>query len=271
MGTFYEAIKYFSASDQSVIYARLHEWGQTYLGEYVCNNLKLDHFMPLNTMIEILKFIVDKKLLNNDDFGAAFEKECYKHVLKGGRIYPKGKLPVIFGAAIDRSVFDKHLMTNYKNIFKSKQERRDFIDKLTINSKLPGSRHSGYINIKLKAYSVWATWNMSDFKAHPFNFCATNDADEIRANMGLLKASRNEELLLFLYTIPPEIEPQRPTIADAGLGQHFQPALPLDEDHGWTINWRLENKTKGYNLGKRPECVHKSIELKSVKLPIEIK
>jgi len=257
---------------KSKIERRINAWSKKCpYGQRVARNIFTEHFLPDDKMTDLLLFIATDPLTSWKLFEANYKAKCHSLALQGGNIRVK-KRPLFFGVGVEYETFFKHLKDNYPSELGYSGNDvivKDFILRLR-NGML--SKNLGGI-IKLKQYSVWATWNMDDLSGMPFDYCKTNLADEIRANMGLRRddAEKSTSLLLFAYTIPPHIEPLRPTIADAELSQYFEPPVPTFEKHGWTVNWQHEERMTGYNILPRPECIHDSILLSELILPVDMR
>jgi len=94
--------------------------------------------------------------------------------------------------------------------------------------------------------------------------CLPSDADGIRARLGLSPNDRGENLLLFVYELPPRVEPLFPTIADAQEHSLFRPAPP-GAKWGLTMLW-----TEIDTEAPRPEVVHKPITGAHLTEPIKV-
>ncbi len=215
-------------------------------------------------------FIANDPSISWEKFEVNYQKKCWSLALQGGNIKIK-KTPTLLGAAVEYETFFKHLKVCFTNhgLVCSDIIIKDFISRLQ-EGRL--SKNLGNL-IRLKPYSVWATWNENDLSGLPFDYAKTNLADEIRANMGLKRdaVDLSPALLLFVYSSPSHIEAKRPTIADAELSEYFQPPPESFDQHGWTVVWQNEIRFKGYNIKQRPECIHDSILLSQLKLPVEIR
>lgn len=265
-----DALESFSTDEQNQITLKMREWGVKFpYGQRITRNFPRESFLPLGNMKAILHLILNNRHLSTIELETIYETECYRHVLLGGDISPL-HYPTFFGVAIEKGVFKYHLEKNYKRNFPNSKLREEFIEGLITNSSIIGSKYAIYKRIRLKKYSLFSTWNHEHISKKPFEFTNTNDAQEVRANLGLKHIGTSKQLLLFVYSIPTSISPQKPTIADAGLCQYFEPPLET-ERHGWTINWGElpPFKKKGYNMKTRPECIHDSILLDSLILPVE--
>ncbi len=256
----------YSATEKMKINDKINEWSKKHpYGQRVAKNIFSEHFLPEEKMNEILSFIANDASTSWKEFEVDYQKVCYTLALQGGNIKVKQR-PQLFGAAVEYETFFKHLQDNYPTTFIDDTSTKDFISNLA-NGTLPDLRKV----IRLKRFGVWATWNLQNLSGMPFDYCNTKIADEVRANMGLRRTDAKTALLLFVYTIPNHIEPKRPTIADAELSQYFEPPVPTFEEHGWTRTWEFEERMSKFNLDPKPECIHDSIQLSELKLPIEIR
>jgi len=108
----------------------------------------------------------------------------------------------------------------------------------------------------LGQYVMWSTFNVQPLTEDPFEGMP-DSADGIRGVLGLDRSQRGRPLLLFEFTLPANVKPLFPTIAEAYAGDKwscfFRPALP-DDRHGWT-----ERLPESQNEKPRPETVHKVI------------
>jgi len=270
MSSYLQAIRNFPPDDRNKIEKRINDWSkESPRGQRVARNIGTDHFLPVDKMTELLHFIKNDPLTSWELFEKNYQNVCYSQPLQGGKIKVTKK-PQFFGAAVEYETFFKHLKDNYPSELGSDDAIiRDFISRL---NKGELSKILGQI-IRLKKFSVWATWNEDNFAAMPFDYCKTSKADEVRANMGLNRddAAKSSSLLLFVYSIPNHIEPQRPTIADAGLSEYFEPPSSTFDEYGLTVNWQYEERMSVYSRKARPECIHDSILLLHLKLPMEMR
>lgn len=268
---FIRALESFTDEDQKIIQEVISEWSKKApFGQRISRNFSNELFLPRKCMISLLQTILTNREKGIDEIESEYQEECYKHVLKGEPISPSKK-PKIFGVAIEKEIFKRHLQKNYKKYLHNAKERDEFINSLLDSKYITGSKYSFYTNFKVKQYSVWSTWNHKNINKKPFEFNRTKQADEIRANMGLTELETSKDLLLFMFKMPKEIEPQIATIADAGLYPYFEPPVDKLDGHGWTVCRppRPYYEKYEYNLESRPECIHDSITLDSVLLPIE--
>lgn len=251
--------------DKDKIENRINEWSKTKYGQRIARNIFAEHFLPENKMNEILSFIANDPSTEWEEFDENYKQICYTLALQGGNLKVK-QTPQLFGAAVEYETFFKHLKDNYPATFIDDTSTKDFIS-LLASGQLPDLRKV----IRLKRFGVWSTWNLQNLSGEPFDYCNTKIADEVRANMGLRREDAKTALLLFVYTIPKHIEPKRPTIADAELSEYFEPPPITFDEYGLTKTWEFVTGMSAYDIKPKPECVHDSIQLSELKLPIEIR
>jgi hypothetical protein len=254
-----------SDAEVNVLNQVLNDWeSQSRFGQRIVRNIFREHFLHEDYMSTILRFILDngQNIILWEGFEKEYQQLCYQYTLLGGEIQiPR---PQYLGTAIEYDVFYKHLSDNYKL---GKEDIKNFILSIqNANTRLTDVRKK----IRLKKYGMWSTW--SEHSAEPFDYAVTDRANEIRANMGLRREDARGNLLLFIYIVPPNIDLFRPTIADAGCSQYFEPPSNF-EAHGWTVAWPDDGTMNRYrqNIRPRPECVHDSITFEDVKFPIIIR
>lgn len=257
-------INRFEKVDQDLIKKKLAEWSLLApFGERIAKNISTEHFLHLDKMEELLRFILKDKSLDSEKFEQNYERECYKYVLQGGDI-SSTPFPNFFGVAIEKKVLKKHLRDNYTSRFPDDQEAEDFIMGLK-HSILPDDCKDVFI----KQFNVWTTWNKDNPHLHPFEFCVTEKANEVRANLGLNKLNVSRELLLMIYEIPTHLPVLRPTIADAGLSQYFEPPQMSITEHGYTRTWEKQKWMEELDIKPRPEGIHTKIKFEKIILPLQ--
>lgn len=258
--------------EQNNFNARIQNWSsKSPFGQRVTRNIYLEHFMQDDKLEDLFRFIANDISTSSKVFEVNYVKKCRALKLQGGNIKTATR-PKLFGAAVEYETFLKHLIDNYPTELGYAGDNtivKDFI--LRLNK---GMISSGLgTAIRFKQFLVWSTWNKNDLNGMPFDYAIADIANEIRANMGLSRedATTSTGLLLFVYTIPSHIELKRPTIADAELYQYFAPPPPPVEEHGLTETWQHEPWMNTCNIEPRPECIHDSIYLSDLKLPVELK
>jgi len=110
----------------------------------------------------------------------------------------------------------------------------------------------------MTAYSAWVTWREDKSGLDPFGFKKNVNASKVRSCCGLDPQRRHDgkPLMLLVYHADGKVELYRPTIADAGLHELFQPPLPPEHRHGWTQTWPREVAIPNFRPIARPEAVH---------------
>jgi len=99
-------------------------------------------------------------------------------------------------------------------------------------------------------YVIWATFNPEDLGGQPFAGMS-EDADGIRARLGLDPNEKGADLICFVYQLLSDVEPLFPTIADAQWSSRFRPAPPGSR---WGLTWSEIDEEE-----PRPEVVHQPI------------
>ena len=193
---------------------------------------------------------IDQGFLQTDPDPEALKstyiERCREHILEGGAI-PK-PWPLYFGRVVARRRF--YEMMVQLGYFRTKEQARYFFQKL-----LSKSLHTVRANLRdkfLGRFLMWATFNPDNPKEHPFKDVPT-DADDIRSRLGLSPDEKGEDLFLFVYRLPINVEPLFPTIADAQWSLFFRP-VPPGSDWGLTMPWPEICEEK-----PRPEIVHMPI------------
>jgi hypothetical protein len=207
----------------------------------------------------------------------AYENACNDHVLCGGALVPNptASAPSAVGRAVDRSRFYEFL-ENYYGLATTKplpffpffggaSEIESFIDDL-----LAGTLKPVAAQLLLASHSVWVTWR-DDVSAGPFTWLKQGIADEVRAGLGL-NPQFGDSILLMEYA-PTDVSLQRPTIADAGLFEYFEPPSRDHYCYGrtrpWTAGFARTRKTPIVEAPvSRPEAVHERNEAQTLVLPI---
>lgn len=264
----------FSDDEQKKLIGKLEEWSKTFpYGQRVTRNIYRESFLPDTCFECLFEKILEKYAEPIKKLEAGYRIECFRHTLMGDIISFVIK-PSVFGCAVESKAFELVLFKNpnFKPLLPTMKDVKEFISFLKSGKDLKKSRYASLGKMKLKPFSVWSTWDDDNPLSDPFSYANTNDADEIRANMGLTKIGKSRELLLFTYMVPDSTKIRKATIADAGLYQYFEPPLETQK-YGYTINWHDEPrfKKKKYSLKARPECIHDSVLLENLILPINYK
>lgn len=265
MGSYSDALTggKFSPAQQDDIEKKLREWYETKNGIYIVPNIQREVFLPVARMESLLQTILDNKDADQSEFEEKYQQECYRHVIQGGaiRLFP---LPDVLGRAVSTFDFINKLQDIDDDLFSDPDMAADFVVRLIAGDALSVQENDTLMSL----YSVWVTWNEDDPTTDPFDFAFTNEANEIRANLGLeKKAGDYNPLLLLRYNRDISLALFNPTIADANTYIYFQTAGSLSELHGWTKPW--PDILPGFNIKPRPEAIHEPEKLGLLLLPVE--
>jgi hypothetical protein len=122
-----------------------------------------------------------------------------------------------------------------------------------------------WVDFDLGRYLMWSTFSPETDIEDPFEGMP-DSAEYIRGVLGLNRDEQGRQLLLLEYTLPADISPLFPTVAEAYAGDswsyYFRPAQP-DHLHGWTMPWDEYGSEKA-----RPETVHKVIRGAQLNAPL---
>jgi len=121
-------------------------------------------------------------------------------------------------------------------------------------------------NYPLGKYLMWSTFTTGGHKENPFDGMP-NSAEGIRGVLGLDPNDRDKPLLLLAYTLPLDVTPLFPTVAEAYAGiqwNYFFTPAPAGANYGLTLPW-----PKYENHRPRPEVVHKVILGKQITSPLK--
>ncbi len=187
-----------------------------------------------------------------DSVAMAAAKVCRKYPLAGNLISQSG--PTFYGRAITKERFCQ-LLYDRKD-FVTLPEAHAFVDNLitktlTVQTQRLGSKLLSKIN-----RPVFATFNPSAPGGDPFAGIPLTAVD-LCSELGLSKREQKEKFLLFVYSLPPGVEPRFPTIADAYAG----------DPPGWFLQFRVAPPGSPHGLimpwdpavAPRPEVVHAAI------------
>jgi hypothetical protein len=226
-------------------------------------NIQREAFLPIARMESLLQTILDNKDADWPEFEEKYQQECYRHVIQGGPIN-LSPLPSVLGRAVSTFDFINTLQEVNDDLFSDPDIATDFVIRLIVGDVLTDEEK----NTAMSLYSVWVTWNENDLDEDPFDFAFTDEADEIRANLGLeKKAGGYNPLLLLRYTRRSGLMLYNPTITDANIYIYFQTAGSLSELHGWTKPW--PDILPGFNIKPRPEAIHGPEKIEFLLLPVE--
>jgi hypothetical protein len=108
----------------------------------------------------------------------------------------------------------------------------------------------------LGKHLMWSTFSTEPDQENPF-MGMPDSANAIRGILGLDPNEKGEPLLLMIYSLPANVIPRFPTIAEAFAGEkwsYFFTPAPRGASYGMTMPWpEYEDHTP------RPEVVHKLI------------
>ena len=263
MRSYERAMKKFNHSKRCKIDEILSSWEQENLhGRVVVSNIILERFLPVDHMAAILDIIFQKgsSSLKDSELEALeneYSSECHKHVLKGK--YVHCAFPKTVGRAVERENFIQYLL-GISNVYNIDMDIEDVIDEAIYKrSILPEEAK----DIPMSRHAAWVTWNKTDSSANPYDFVQHDQADEVRACLGL--PYRKGKLILLMYKVL-DCTLRCPTIADAGLHTYFQ--LPgISDNHGVTKPQPTQDedlKKIKFKPKPRPEAVHKRLTFESL-------
>lgn len=121
-------------------------------------------------------------------------------------------------------------------------------------------------NYPLGKYLMWSTFTIVGNEENPFDGMP-NVAEGIRGVLGLDPNERDKPLLLLVYSLPLDVTPLFPTVAEAYAGvqwNYFFTPAPAGATCGLTLPWPQYE-----NYPPRPEVVHKVILGKQITAPIK--
>lgn len=241
------ALLTFGAAERDTCETHLQALGNSSgVGFHVVNNLRVESRLTIDIMKEFLGAII---LVAPDveQIKKTYIDKCREHILKGGRI-PK-PWPIFYGRAVTPKRF-YHTMMGL-GYFTSETEARRFFRNLLFKPIHIIKRRLR--NMYLGNFLMWATFNANNLDGDPFINLPV-DADGIRGRLGLDRNEKGEDLFLFIYKLPINIEPLFPTIADGQWFAQFHPA-PQNKNCGLTMPWTEFEENKPV-----PEVVHKPIK-----------
>jgi len=262
MQSFKTAIRTISDSWwRASILARLRIWRRDGLGAKIVRNLQLEHFLPARLMKEILLAIHrcpisssgSTNVLEND-----YLAECFKYIRMGGEI--RGGRPSILGRAVERDNFLQWLLKT--KFVHTDSQARDLLMRLTTSGSLSKNERL----LLMSEFSAWITWREDGRDPDPFGFKPRMSAMKIRACIGLDPQRRNDSkpLVVLAYQNRVGLHIYRPTIADAGIHELFEPPHPNENNHGWTQTWPRTTSIAGFKPISRPEALHAPENMASI-------
>ena len=227
------------------------------IGYQVMANLRCESRLDELAFSDIVQGLL-QAAADPEELKSVYIEKCQTHILKGGTI-PK-PWPLYFGRVVTpQSLYQRMVNLKY---FRSENHARRFFRNLL--SKPLNVVRKRLQNKFLGRFLMWATFDPDNLKGNPFDGMPT-DADGIRARLGLEPNEKGENLFLFVYALPADVEPLFPTIADAQWHSLFRPAPP-GAKWGLTMPWPEIDTEK-----PRPEIVHKPIKGACLTKPIEIR
>ncbi len=267
----YEAL---SSSDRDLLDRLLSLWERSGGGDIqrmLLNLRRLEVYLPQDSMNSIVQALVavassleDQSLLVDEERSAVADHtmkvylgELNKHLKLGG-ICPETK-PFRLGRAATISDLKRNLYRFYgpessdEPTFWEEEEVDCFLAMLISSSyEERESRLSDeQRRIFLSGNTTWVTWNENAPESlEPIDFAASSE--RVCANLGLVRNRASEEYILFVYDSA-RLTFYRPTIADAGSYQHFQPSSHLDP-YGRTSIWTSDEINEN-QVQRRPESV----------------
>lgn len=258
MSSYRRAMRKFNHSKRCKIRKILSSWEQKSLhGRVVAPNILIERFLSVDHMATILGIILQKGSSSLKALEDEYQSECHKHVLKGK--YVHCTFPKTVGRAVEREDFIEYLRS-IRNFYNLDMDIEDVIDEAIYKgSILPQDAK----DIPMSRYAAWVTWNKTDSSADPYDFVQHDQADEVRACLGL--PYRKGKLVLLIYKVL-HFTLRCPTIADAGLHPYFQPP-GISNDHGVTKPRPTQDESLEKSKFKpkpRPEAVHASLTFESL-------
>lgn len=266
MGSLEDALGHFSPGDVAKIRAKLDEWYSTPVGIHVVKNIQREVFLPVGNMINLLNVVLNHESSSIDVLERNYREECRKiHNTRQGPPITLTPLPTKLGRTVSTSKFFEDLKA-IDSMYFDDDHAVDFVVKLINGDPLSPNERDTFMtewNSTVKR-SAWVTWNKTDPTGDPFYFASTNDPDEIRANLGLVKGA--EPMLLLRYTRKPSLILLYPTVADAGSYKNFQTAGSVTMPHGLTQPWFEPHP---YNASPQAEAIHGAEKFDCLDLPVE--
>ena len=248
MSTFGDTIGKFKPKQRTAIRKVMLRWSRVELGREIVRNLNpLERFLPAADMQPILAVILRFQSKPITSLPASYRDECYLHTRQGGEVMsPK---PAVLGRAVERRSFVDWLYKRHRTFFRRRAFAEDFVRRLVAGDPLTAYE----LAMPMSEYSAWVTW---DKLSDPFAFAV--DADHLRACLGLTPPDRwsGHPMVLLVYPRHGGLTLNRPTIADAGLHQFFEPPPEGHDGHGLTKTWPSSLRKLSAAPSPRPEAVH---------------
>lgn len=203
-------------------------------------NLEVEYIL-CEACWQTIHHIVSSNIMEVRVLQIELTRACRNHTLQSQSIAPP--IPTSFGRAVTKELFADVLRDQFG--FSSVTEEEQFMfDLLRRAATLDSNRAQLRGKLMAKAKRVmWATFEADKdgilTNSNPFDSMPDN-ADGIRARLGLSMNDKGKDLLLFVYNLPGGTEAHYPTIAEAYAGDtwtwYFRPALE-SERWGRTMTW----------------------------------
>jgi hypothetical protein len=178
----------------------------------------------------------------------AYKRSCATSRLQGSVI--AGKRPTVLGRAVPVDPFCRRLVALGK--FRSARHAEAWLRRqLGLSSTLLAT---GWTDIALGGTPTWGTFAEPDRDTNPFRALSPT-ATWLHDALALDPKTRGNPLLLFVYRPPSDLDLRFPTIADAGWGRLFRPAI---NDPNCSCGWTAPN-TDDETVRSLPEVVHEPL------------
>lgn len=217
------------------------------IGRQVEANLWLECRLPESAARSILDLV---GACNNSshDLRQAYKAGCARQVLEGDPI--EGIRPTILARAIPVPAFCSRLVASGR--FRSVKYAESWLRRQVMLS-IPALT-SAWSTLPLGGRPTWATFTEPVRDKNPFDLLPRN-ATWIHDALGLDPRTRGNALLLFVYRPSTKLELRFPTIADAGWGRLFRPAI---NDASCACGWTAP-ATDDESVYPLPEVVHEPV------------
>ncbi|MGH9762079.1 MAG: hypothetical protein ACREAC_14730 [Blastocatellia bacterium] len=169
--------------------------------------------------------------------------------------------PKMYGRAVSMEYFSRLLVE--QGYFGSISGAKRSIRSLLLKPREVVARR--WQRYHLGKYLMWSTFSTGANPEDPFDGIP-NSADVIRGALGLDPNERGEPLLLLVYSLPTNVIPRFPTVAEAFAGEkwnYFFTPAPLGAPYGMTMPW-----PEYEDLPPRPEVVHEVILGGNISAPL---
>ena len=205
----------------------LNSWSLSPVGARIVRNVKmLEHFLAPRSMASLLGPLAAGSL---EAIPLIYEHRCRDFKMCGGRVQDP---PPLIGRAVDEETFATRLWE--RRVFFSVPQAKEALQRLGNGFGLP-DRLRGQL---MSPHISWVTFDTAN--GHPWAFADGASADELRASLGLSIITLGAPLLLLTYKRSRQLDLFRPTVADAELCEHFEPAGAKSPRHGLTVPWGQE-------------------------------